>query len=69
MKIIHKAAYDVERMTVKAFLANHRYRRFMLSKYDLPSYASHNIEYLSSLNQTRKLYVVNVVTETTEVIR
>lgn len=69
MKIIHKATYDVERMTVKKFLVDHRYRRFMLAKNDIPSLASHNIAYLESLKQTRKLYVVNDVIETTEVIR
>lgn len=69
MKLVHTSTYDVERMTVKDFLADHRNRRFLLSKDDVPSYAGHNLTYLASLNQTRKLYVVNDVTETTEVIR
>jgi hypothetical protein len=69
MKIVHKATYEVERMSVKDFLADHQYRRFMLAKDDIPSFASNNIAYLESLKKGRKLYVVNDVTETTEVIR
>lgn len=69
MKIVHKATYEVERMTVKEYLADHQYRKFMMAKDDIPSYWAQNIAWLESLKQTRKLYVVNDVTETTEVIR
>lgn len=69
MKIVYTTTYEVERMTVKEYMADHQYRQFLLAAGDVPSCYSSNIAYLETLRPSRKLYIVNSSTDDYKIVR